>query len=277
MRGAPEHVRRVWIAAGVFCCLAACAAEAQVAQGLTINRLRAVSYIFGPARQTTEVQPFEKLVLLYDMHHVALDAAGQASLMLNMVWKGPNGREVARFSNPLKAAHVFEGPIPGYGTVTFPGNAPPGVYTMNLLVEDKNSGATATASYSVTLTPPQFDVVNVRFVLGSKDGPERPNTFYVTDKMCVLMDAVGFSTTGDRVNLSMDVVVLEAGGKELHSFKDMVKLDQAFPPGGQRKAGFSLWLNLTRPGRFVAVVTIKDGGGGQIVTKKIPFEVLAAN
>ncbi|MEW6359688.1 MAG: hypothetical protein AB1696_25345 [Planctomycetota bacterium] len=277
MRHSARHPAWKWIAAGVFCCVVAQTATAQVAQALKIDRMRTVTCIFGPVRQTQEVQPFEKLVLLYDINGAALDAEGKASLMINMVWKGPDGGEVARFSTPLSAQHVFGGPVPGYGTVTFPGHAPPGVYSMELVVEDKISGATARGAYSITLTPARFDLVNARYALVSKEGPERPNSFCVSDKMFLLMDAVGFSTAGNRVELSMDVVVQEADGKTLYSFKDMVKLSQAFPEGGQRNVGFDLWLNLTRAGKFVAVVTIKDGVGGQTITKSFPFDVLAAN
>lgn len=267
----------ILVLAGWLCWVDIRSVAAQAPAPLTIDRLRAVTYRFGPVREQDAVQPMEQLNLLYDINGAKRDQEGKVSIMLRMVWKGPDGAEVAKFETPLSAVHVFGGPVAAFGTATFPPNLPTGQYTMHLTVEDTLAGTTAETVYVITLTAPKFDILNVRFRLDSKTGPERPNRFFVYDKMAITMDVANFSVEGGKVALTMDMEIQDPTGKPLWSFKDFARINETFPPNQPPAASFDLWLNLTQPGSFVAQVTLTDQNSGLTIVRKMPFVVESAN
>lgn len=262
----------------MFQALAIAALAAVPAQGeslkLTNVRLRVGE--LGPARDNNRFLPGDILFLAFDVNGLTIDPSGKSLLKMGTRVTDSKGKEIFK-REPQDIDHFSPlrgNVLPVRAYILIGVDQDPGIYTLEVTVEDPKSKAKDATSVKFEVLKREFGIVGV---YTSYDEPGRvsaPNLGVVGQILVVQFSTVSF----DR-----DPKTKQPKVECQYQFLDEKGTPILDPPLSQLVDGgvddkeplvslrFSMYLN--RPGKFTARITATDKVANKKVTYDLPFTV----
>jgi hypothetical protein len=216
----------------------------------------------GPQRTTLDFFPEEEIVFRYLITGMKLDENGKIAGELTVSATDPRGQVVFTRNVPVPEAVLAlgGGTMPGFASVQLSAGSMPGAYTVKVAFEDKHSGQTAMFERRLNLQPAAFAVITPRFFYDPDGKVPAPPGGKLSQTLYVRLKAIGFDRSQEKVDIAMDMQVLDAKGQEVMPKPIHVRLRTSDSKVLQQvtSVDFSGELALNRTGEYTLRITITD-------------------
>jgi len=200
-------MRWSWLAAALI--PAASAAHAK----LEIRDVQAAHGPLGPERRGLDFYPADEALFRYTVAGAQVDGDRKAVGETTTTLTGPDGTVLVHRMSPTESWLPLSDSLPTQAQVTFPPDAPPGPYTLSLSYRDKRSGEEASFRRVLNIKRTEFAAVNIRFSYDADGKVPAPVGGVVGQVLYYRFKAVGFDRAAGRIDVGMDLQILDAGGR----------------------------------------------------------------
>jgi hypothetical protein len=238
----------------------------------------------GPTRKDTKFLPGDVFFLTFDADGLQFDKKGNAQYSYKMELFDPSGK--SKFKSLEQDRELFS--IQGAGRATLDvfssiqTDTPPGVYTMEVMVTDRNSKKTGKLSRKFEVAPKAFGIVrvNAAYDVGGPNGPVfvAPNLGCVGQVLFLHFGVTGFDRDPKtkQPKVKLEIRMLDEAGKPTLADPITEILPKADDPWPESVSlvPLNFPLNLTRAGKYSVELTATDDVGKKTSTVSYPLVVI---
>ncbi|GEM_PF-5638615 len=240
---------------------------------ITLENMRKVVSEYGPEKKEARYMPGEKVYLLFDAVG-AEEKDGQVAFILRFEALTPSGESLGKYDGEeQKAADVFgRGSIRCSVFVGLPPDAPAGMYSVNVSVEDRVGGKKAETKVEFEVVAPELTTINPRLVVDSAG--ENGHGPFVADgeSLYYRFTVVGLKTENGKAKLSVDLVILDGAGKAIRTLPYFVDTEVEVADG---LVHVPMGIHFTGRGKYTVRGVVKDLLAGKETVCDLPVHLLA--
>jgi hypothetical protein len=163
--------------------------------------------------------------------------------------------------------------MPFYVALPVPPQAPAGQYVLKITVRDPASGQQAAMSRTLTVKPAELAIVAPRLFYDAQRKVPAPDTWAAGQPIYLRFRAIGADRSQGRVEVAMEVQVVDQDGKPVLQ-KPIQTVLRAADAETVRKADvltFTAELLVTRVGQFTLRITLDDRIANKTVKAEMPI------
>lgn len=244
---------------------------------LEIRNVQPAHGPLGPARTSDDVFPLDEYVVRYQISGVKVDKDGKTDLEVAVRLTGPDGSAVVdRKTNIQRPLSLGGDTMQTAGSITFPEKAPPGAYTLAVVIRDKIGSETASFERKLTCKPSEFGILTPRFFTDEKFEAPAGMTQVAGSFLHYRFRVGGFVRGEKNAGLVVRVTVVDADSKDVGA--KPVVVSGSVPDAEKGRVAvptFSGVVVLHRPGDFKLRFALEDPGRKKTATFEVPLKVVA--
>jgi hypothetical protein len=247
---------------------------------LSFLNVRSVTGYFGPERQTNKLLPGDVYLLVFDIAGFKVDTQGK--ILYQMAMQVTDSRGKVQFGHEPQDREAYNSlggnRVPASAFIEVRFDQPPGEYTLNITVTDRNSKASRKLAQKFEVLPKAFGLVQLVTTIDPQRGPAVPPMGVVGEFRFVNVAAVGFErdTVTKQPNLLFEMRILDESGKPVSrpatsevGDKGEIQLPET---AGIAHAQFPVALN--RPGKFSIELQATDRISKKTAKLSLPLSSL---
>ncbi|HMF19774.1 MAG TPA: hypothetical protein VKE98_21395 [Gemmataceae bacterium] len=253
------------------------AVQTAPAQGkLAIANDRLTHGYLGAERKNSDYLPGEVVFVAFDILNMSFDDKSKASYTIALEVLDKDGktrfREVPR--NLVARNFLGGNKLPGVAQLQVPLEAKPGEYTLKVVVEDRNTKASASLERKARVVNGDFGLIHVH-VSADPDGmvPRSP-VGIVGETLHINFAAVGFARDpgSKQPNIEVTMRLLDAAGKPTTTEPLSGKADKGVPPE-LKIVPLQFAVTLDRVGQYTVELAATDKVSGKTAKVSFPIKV----
>jgi hypothetical protein len=252
--------------------LSAASAEAK----LEIRDVQAAHGQFGPERNSAEYVAGDQVYFRYTVTGVRTDDEGHVRADIVLKLTDAKGARLLDQETALLATLALGGDaLPADASIDLALDFAPGEYELFVEVRDVTANDKASFRRKFTVKAPEFALVRVRFSHDDEGKAAAPAGGRVGQSLVVRLQAIGFDRSKERIDVEMEVEVLDARGKVVTSrpIRTGVRSEEADEVKRADRIDLSSTLSLNRPGDFTLRITVLDRMTGKKVAFVSPLKI----
>ena len=245
---------------------------------LEIRTIQPCHGALGAERTSDDVFPHDEYVVRYQLAGVKTDKDGKTDLEVAVLLKNAEGKAVVDRKTPVQRVLSLGGDtMQTAGSITFPEKAPPGVYTLSVVVRDRISSETASFERKLTCKPTEFQVLSPRFFRDEEMKIPAGATMHVGEVLYYRLLVAGFDRSQKKIGLLMRSTFLDADGKDIGA-KTVVMTGGESDPEKAAKSTLATFKGsgvLHRAGNYKLRIAIEDTVAKKTLTMEAVIKVVA--
>jgi hypothetical protein len=258
--------------ATLFLVAVASAAHARV----EVRDVQASHGQLGPERTSLDYLPGDEVFFRFTVAGARTTELGRLSGEIRLTLTDATGKAILRETSPVENPLAFGGDrFPAKAAVELGHQFPAGEYRLTVEFKDLISGESDSFTRTFTCKPAGFGLTRVRFSADEAGKSASRVGGVVGQPLHLNLAAVGFDRGRGKIDLEMEVRVLDADGRPVAP-QPVRATAQSADPDAVRSATqvtFHAELTRTRPGDFVLKVTVTDRLSGRSATFESPMRV----
>lgn len=229
---------------------------------------------FGPARSGIEVAAHDELMFRFVIAGLKLDAEGKTDAILTIGMSDAAGVEILHQTRPIRVSLPWGETCPGTAGLVVSPSAPPGEYSLRVVVDDKLGGGSARFARKVVVVPATFRVINPRFFVDHPRTLPGPCGGFAGQTLALRVQAALPKKGVDgRTAVALTLRVFDLEGNELSRHPVTARREAADGREYQTLV-IDAELPLSRAGELLLRLTLTDEISSKQSTLELPLTVV---
>jgi hypothetical protein len=263
----------------MFSALALAALTAVPAQGgqLKLDNVRMTVGVLGPTRKDAKFLPGDVILLRFDINGITIAANGETRYKMESRIVDKNNK-LKFHREPQEKLEVFQlrgSTIPGAALFVLGVDYEPGIYTIEITVEDPKTKTKDTLSTKYEVLKPDFGIVQLHATADPGGGIPISNTYTVGQNFVLWYTVTSFERDPKTKQPKLELQVQLFDDKGIALLPEPLKGKQEEADEKTQLVTFDYPLQTNRAGKFSIQITATDKISNKKATIDWPFTVLA--